>query len=358
MFIKNAVRLYIKEYLDSLYRNAPEITLASDSRIVIFSDLHVGSKTRRDDFLPNSTMFLTILEKYYLAKNYTMILNGDVEELQRRPLKKVKKNWPELYEIFSSFADKGKLYKIAGNHDADLYRHEHTDINSNLLESLVLNHEGNSILVFHGHQASVRYMMTPRFMKYALKYIAQPLGIKNFTRSHDNTNINNTERIIYEYSRERKIISIIGHTHRPLFESLSEIDLLRFKIENLLRLYPSSSDEKRINIEEEIKKYKEEIETIISENHEYRLRSGIYNKAVIIPTVFNSGSVIGKRGLSAIEIKNRNISLVHWFDKNSNVKNYSYPENVLRGLGSSSYCKAVVKSDSLEYIFTRIRLLS
>ncbi|MDX9800006.1 MAG: metallophosphoesterase family protein [Spirochaetia bacterium] len=358
MFIKNIARLFIKEYLDSLYKNAPEINLGKESRIVIFSDLHVGSKTRRDDFLPNSAMFLNILENYYLAKDYTMILNGDVEELQKRPLKKVKAKWPELYNIFSAFENKGKLFKIAGNHDSDLFKSEHSDINRNLLDSLVLNHEGNSILIFHGHQASIRYMMTPKFMKYILKYIAQPLGIKNFTRSYDNTSINNTEKMIYEYSRERKIISIIGHTHRPLFESLSEIDLLRFKIENLLRIYPSANGEKTDEIEEEIKKYKEEIETILSENHEYRLRSGIYNKAVIIPTIFNSGSVIGKRGLSAIEIKNRNISLVHWFDKNSNVKNYSYPESVVRGLGSSSYRRAVVKRDSLDYIFTRIRLLS
>lgn len=358
MFKNRIEKFIVQEYLDSLFSNAAEIELKNESKIAIFSDLHVGSRTRRDDFLPNSSMFLYLLENYYLKKGYTLILNGDVEELQRRPLKKVKRNWPELYVLLNRFAEGNGLYKISGNHDFDLYKHDHTGINNTLYESVVLSYGENSILVFHGHQASIPYMLTPGFIKYILRYIAYPLGIKNFTRSYDNPKIHRTEKIIYEYSRSRKIISIMGHTHRPLFESISEIELLRFKIEQLLRIYPEAKGVKAKAIEDEIKKYKEEIETIYSENHEYGFRSSLYNQELAIPSIFNSGSVIGKRGLTGIEISGGNISLVHWFDKNRNVKNYSYREELIRELGESGYSKMVLKSDSLDYIFTRIKLLA
>ncbi len=355
---KNIQSFLLKEYLDSLFNSAPELKIDNRSKIVIFSDLHVGSRSRRDDFLPNSAMFLYLIENYYLPRGYVMILNGDIEELQRRPLRMVKERWPDLYALFNAFASESRLYKIAGNHDVDLYKHEHADVNSSLLESLVLNYQGNSILVFHGHQASMSYLLTPKLVKYVLRYIAYPLGIKNFTRSYDNPHVHNTEKFVYEYSRERKIISIIGHTHRPLFESLSEFDLLRFKIEQLLRIYPETYGFKTAMVEEEIKKYKQEIETIYNENHEYGFRSSLYNQELVIPSIFNSGSVIGKRGLTAIEISGGNISLIHWFDRNSSVKNYSYREELIKKLENSSYCKMVLKSDSLDYIFTRIRLLA
>ena len=355
---KNFKSFLLKGYLDNLFNNANSVEIDINSKIVIFSDLHVGTRTRRDDFLPNSKMFLYLLEKYYLAGGYTLILNGDVEELQKRPLHKVKEKWPDLYALFDAFASAGRLYKITGNHDSDLYKHTHEDINSSLLESLILKHEGNRIFIFHGHQAALSYMLTQGVLKYFLKYIAHPLGIKNFTRSYDNPHVHNTEKFVYQYSLEKKIISIIGHTHRPLFESLSELDLLRFKIEQLLRIYPESHGLKTKIVEEEIGKYKQEIETIFNENHEYGFRSSLYNQELVIPCIFNSGSVIGRRGLTGIEISGCNISLVHWFDKSRNVKNYSYNESLIKKLPDSSYCKMVMKSDSLDYIFTRIKLLS
>ncbi len=345
-------------YLDRLYDEAPELRLNEQSRIVIISDLHVGVRKRRDDFLRNSEMFMYLLENYYMKNGFKIILNGDVEELHRLPLKKIKRAWPDLFDLLEECNRQGNLYKIAGNHDAELYLHSHEDINKNLLEGLKLEYRGNRIFVFHGHQASLVYLAAGRISKVMLKYVAHPLGIKNFTRSHDNKKIHNTEKIVYEYSKTRKIVSIIGHTHRPLFEALSEVDILRFNIENLLREYSGSSPWRKRQIADEVKKYQKELSVIFSENHEYGFRSSLYTQEVTIPCIFNSGCVIGKRGMTAIEINSGKISLIHWFDRERNTKNYNYREEKIERVDRSSYYRMVLKTDSLKYIFNRIKLLS
>jgi Ni,Fe-hydrogenase I large subunit len=203
-----------------------------------------------------------------------------------------------------------------------------------------------------------------RLVKYGLRYIAHPLGIKNFTKSYNNTRINKLEQFVYEFSTKRKIISIIGHTHRPLFESLSEVDILRYKIENLLRAYPEKSSydpkknkRKESAIEDEIRKYKEQIKEIYKENNEYLFRSSLYNKELAIPSIFNSGSVIGKEGITAIEISGSNISLVQYFDSSRKLKN-SYREERITQIDDTSYYRTVFKKEALAYIFRRIKLLS
>ena len=345
-------------YLDRLFKTSPEISLNKASKFVILSDLHVGSRRRRDDFLKNSEMFMHLLKNYYLKNNYKIILNGDVEELHRHSLQKIKEAWPDLFLLLNECERRGDLFKIAGNHDEELYLYSHTDINKKLLDGLRLNYKVSSLFIFHGHQASLVYMAASGVSKIMLKYIARPLGIKNFTRSHDNKKIHNIEKIIYEYSKKRKIVSIIGHTHRPLFEALSEVDLLKFKVENLLLQYSDSSSWRKRQISDEIKKYQNELSLIFKENHEYGFRSSLYTQGVTIPCIFNSGCVIGKRGMTAIELNNGNISLIHWFDRERNVKNYNYREESIERVDRSSYYRMVLKTDSLKNIFTRIKLLT
>ena len=60
-------------YLDRLFKTSPEISLNKASKFVILSDLHVGSRRRRDDFLKNSEMFMHLLKNYYLKNNYKII---------------------------------------------------------------------------------------------------------------------------------------------------------------------------------------------------------------------------------------------------------------------------------------------
>jgi predicted phosphodiesterase len=348
----------IQDGLYRLYKNATLIPIDDRDRFVIFSDFHLGNRTSRDDFASNSELFMYILEHYYLQQNYTLVLNGDIEELQKFDLYTIKKNWSDLYDLFDRFDQKKQFYKLIGNHDIDLYLGKHTDCNRNLKSSLRLDYKHNPIFIFHGHQASSYYRRANRFITMGLRYIATPLGIKNITRAYNNQKVHKTEQRIYNFSYQMKIISIIGHTHRPLFESLSENDLLKFKMEYLLREYAESSKRKQKKLLKHIEKYKQKIKRIYEEENRFGSIDSIYNSDLIVPVMFNSGCVIGKKGLTAIEIENGNISLVHWFDKGQQSKYFDYEQKKPEQLGSSKYFKLVIKSDDLDYIFTRIKLLT
>ncbi len=109
---------FIYEQLDKLFEEARTIRVSNSDKIVIFSDLHMGDGSSNDDFKTNADMFSFVLENYYLKNNYQLILNGDVEELQRFSMKKIYKAWDKVVDLFSEFGD--NLYKTIGNHDLKL----------------------------------------------------------------------------------------------------------------------------------------------------------------------------------------------------------------------------------------------
>ena len=86
--------------LSQLYKTAPVIKLSGKDKIVIFSDLHMGSGSYRDDFLKNSEMFKYIIKHNYLKQHYSLILNGDIEDLFKFSLRSIRKRWPDVYSLY------------------------------------------------------------------------------------------------------------------------------------------------------------------------------------------------------------------------------------------------------------------
>ncbi len=107
----------IYKNLDKLYNESFDLTVADEDRLVIFSDLHMGDGGSRDDFAGNSGLFRFILDNYYKPRDYTLVLNGDVEELYKFSIKSIYKAWKGLYRIYEHFESAGKFIKIIGNHD-------------------------------------------------------------------------------------------------------------------------------------------------------------------------------------------------------------------------------------------------
>ena len=133
-----------------------------------------------------------------------------------------------------------------------------------LLESLRLVRGRESLLLFHGHQAS--YLQT-RFLGLVavlLRYVANPLGIRNWTVSRSSRRRFRVERRVYAFARGRRQVVLIGHTHRPLFESLSKLDVLRFRIESLCRQIPTASGRRRASLERELTARKAELEQVLA----------------------------------------------------------------------------------------------
>jgi predicted phosphodiesterase len=351
-------RQFYRFKLDDLFEKAQEITLDDTKRYIIFSDLHVGNGKSLDDFRPNAALFMAALKDYYYAKGFSLILNGDVEELHRYTLTEIRKAWTDLYNLIDTFEQENRLYKIFGNHDSRLFKLPFEPDRYKLYESIKFNYKGKNIFLFHGHQPSWIYETFNEVMGFLLRLIAKPLRIRHYSVAHDKQRQFKIEKRTYDYSREKGIISIIGHTHRPLFESFSKLDSLNYKIEKLLRKHAKSGETKQKQIEYKIEAIKSEIEEHLASSGKEQTLSSLYSGHTVVPTVFNSGCVIGKRGMTAIEIKGGKISLVHWFDNGVNSKYRKDNETNTRELGDSGFFRTVIKRESLDYIFTRIRLLT
>ncbi|MBU1078763.1 MAG: metallophosphoesterase [Spirochaetes bacterium] len=347
------------KHLNDLYRKVSSLEITDKDRVVIFSDLHMGNGGRRDDFLKNSELFQYILQNYYLKKRYKLILNGDVEELHRFSLKSIMNRWEKVYQIFNRFSKKTALYKIVGNHDCKLYFIKPFIPTAGLLEAMKLIYKGSTLFIFHGHQSARFLYHFNNIMGFFLRYIATPLYIKNTSVSFNSSRRFKIEKNAYNFSLHKKIISIIGHTHRPLFESLSKIDSLRFKIEQLCRKFYTANEKSKENIKKAVKNYKQELLYYYNKkNKEEGERSSLYTSNLIVPSLFNSGCVIGKTGITAIEIDRGNMMLTHWFDKKKHDKYLHYRQPRPEQLNKSSYYKLIFNRDPLSYIFTRINLLT
>lgn len=351
------------EELEKLFELCPQLEIDNSDKIVVFSDFHLGGRKSRDDFLSNSQMFSHILQNYYYKKKYKLILNGDIEELQRVSLKTIYEKWNDLYDQFNLFRDRGDLYKIVGNHDWGLMLKKNTinfkqnDINYDILPGLRLKYEDNTIFVLHGHQATNYSGFKNILVGLVLRYIAQPLMIKNIKRPYTNVKKLKAEQKIYDFCKEKKILSLVGHTHRALFEGLSETDYLKFNIEQRIRKYLGSNREEKEKLGSSIKVLAESLKPLLENGDHYDSFNSIYDH-MIIPCLFNSGCVIDKKGINCLEIEDGNITLVTWYDENNNRSNMTYNPITHKKLGKSSYSRVTLKKDALDYIFTRINLLT
>jgi predicted phosphodiesterase len=343
--------------LGQLFDSSHKIPLKSHDKWVIFSDLHMGDGGSTDDFKDNSELFQQALAKYYLKKNHVLILNGDVEELQRFKLNEIVAKWRDVYDLFDQFHEDGKLFKTIGNHDLELSTIKDLPFTYKHYDGLRLQLEKDDLFIFHGHQASKKYQRHNQLIGFTLKYFANPLGIRSYSVSHSSKKQYKIEKRVYGYSAFNKVVSIIGHTHRPLFESLHKVDRLKFSIEQLCRDFLKAGS-KQEEIKKNIKQQKKELKKYFKEHKDYSYQNYVYNSLFHIPVLFNSGCVVGKRGMTCIEIEGDKIRLVHWFDKKISKKYLNQATYKPKPLGNGDFYRMVIKEESLNYIFTRIKLLA
>jgi predicted phosphodiesterase len=368
----------IEATLQGLFDSSPILTLSNADKLVVLSDLHLGDGSSRDDFLSNGGLLEQVLRRYYLANDFSLVLNGDVEELQRFPFDAILRRWEALYGLFRQFSERRAFYRIVGNHDEALWRYSAGVLDQPLLASLRLSFGADTIFIFHGHQATIFFERFNDVSGFFLRHFANRLNIRNIPAHYESTKRYRTEHRVYAFSSARKIVSIIGHTHRPLFESLSKIDTIKFRIEQLCHDYPAVSPRAREAIEKVVQGYKVELEHLWEKDRRDGMRSGLYNEQLSVPCLFNSGCAIGKRGVTAIEIADAQISLVHWFDRRRSDRYLADPgkgrqanRRAVKGAGGfpvdgvgatrledTEFYRTVLKTDRLEYVFSRIRLLA
>ncbi len=349
-----------EESFRAFIAECPEETIDPTVRYVFLSDLHMGNGGKRDDLGANREIIEGMLESWYLARDYILILNGDIEDLSKFTLASIRAAWPRLIEIFGAFAERGNLRKITGNHDIDLA--EKKDYPWPMLPGLVYRTGENRIFAFHGHQASSFYVKYDFVSDFLIRYFVKPLRIRNSGVSKDSRRRYSAERKIYRAARTLGIMAITGHTHRPLFESLSKYDNIRIKIEEILSQLVDSEPKEREALKEQVLLYRDEMHKLASVTDRQKKTQSLYGAGpFLIPCLFNSGCATGKHGITALEIEGGQISLVYWTRSGMTrpyiAREAIETEEIETEAVDKTLSRYILQRDRLDSIFTRIDLL-
>ena len=273
-------------------------------KFILFSDQHKGAKDGADDFMLAESNYLAALSHYH-REGFHLICLGDCEELWENTLTLVKKNNSLSFEAEKKFAQRNTFTKIFGNHDleweinpmAEKHLKELYDAPVVVLEAVILQYSihGKSMRIFctHGHQGDLQSDGN-WFSKFFISKIWAPL--QAYLRINPNTPAYNVtlktehNNIMYEWSsQQRDLLLITGHTHQPVFESLTHLE--RLQREEARKLATSGPD------------------------HSSKNPSAI-DFSKVKPTYFNTGCCCYNDGdITGIEIADGCIRLVKWEDQ-------------------------------------------
>jgi len=292
---------------------SPAEALGPDSRYVVLADLRLGDGRGNDESIKRKRALFDILGSWYLPRGYTLVLDGDIEDLRRFWLKDILAAWAELYAVFDAFREKGRLRKIAGERDLALLRLRSYPYEIN--HALRLDGKSRSILILHGHQASEPYVGRDYVSDYMVHWLgsgAQPPARPKAPAEDAKTRFR-VERRLYRAGCELGMMIVEGHARRPLFESRTNRDSVRAEVERLLREGDPGRDPTKIDRLLAIYRREER------RNPKRRAPSGsAYDqRSLVVPCLFSpgsawAGSVGGGRTLRMLEIDGDTVSLARW----------------------------------------------
>jgi metallophosphoesterase superfamily enzyme len=179
---------FFTDMLSQYFNPTAVLDISRGGKVLVISDFHMGCGGRGDDLAPNGPLLLALLEGYYLREGsgdtaWNLVLNGDIEELQRYPLGSIRKQWSGLYRLFDRFALEGRLYKILGNHDENLVFEK--EYPYPLYNAIRIETGYNPIYVYHGHQSSRLYTDYKNIVGASIRYFLKPFGIRNISSARN-----------------------------------------------------------------------------------------------------------------------------------------------------------------------------
>ena len=239
--------------LDELYIKINDtgkrgITIPFDSRqqkFIILSDHHKGAKNGADDFAIAEKNYLNALQ-YYNENDYFYIALGDCEELWENLLISVKKKNLLSFEKEKLFLKRKAFIKIFGNHDLDWDNSplapielenifgEKVTIYEGVMLKTQVNNQTLTIFLTHGHQGDA-VSDGNWFSKWFVANVWAPLqsylAINPNTPAYEDHLKTDHNRFMYEWvAQKENLLLITGHTHQPVFESLTHIESLYRKL--------------------------------------------------------------------------------------------------------------------------------
>lgn len=302
-------------------------------KFIIFSDQHKGNRNGADDFALCEPDYLTALD-YYNQNGYHYIALGDCEELWENSLASIKKQHRLTFEKEKQFISRNAFIKIFGNHDlnwandplAPFQLKEIYGIDVPIYEGVVLETTvGNKrmrIFCTHGHQGD-KVSDGNWFSKFFIAKIWAPLQaflrINPNTPAYDATLKTAHNTMMYEWSAQQgDLLLITGHTHQPVFESLTHIERLYRQL-----LFARKQEDKSMatTLEKEIADRK----------FSYNSISDDYLK--MQPCYFNSGCCcFDDGGITGLEISEGVLRLIEWKMKDEKMERIILEESPLAEL--------------------------
>jgi predicted phosphodiesterase len=285
---------------------------AHQDKFIILSDQHKGARDGADVFALAEKNYMVALNYYH--KNHFFYINlGDSEELWENLLITVKRHNKATFEMEKKFLKRKAFIKIFGNHD--LYWDNDPLATFNLkkiygqalpiYEGVVLkttvNKKSLEIYMTHGHQGDLQSDGN-WFSKWFVSDIWGPF--QAYLRINPNTPANNDQlktahnRMMYEWSSKRKnMLLITGHTHQPVFKSVTHLE----------KLYEELEAAKKTKSKSKIDELQKQIKS--RENKGDRMPD--FNG--YLDTYFNSGCCCFDDGdITGIELADGYIRLIKW----------------------------------------------
>ena len=282
--------------------------------IIIFSDHHKGARNGSDDFAVCEANYLAALD-YYNDRKFYYISLGDTEELWENNIFQVLKYNRATFRKERKFVERSALCKIYGNHDllwdndplAPVYLKRMYGRSIKIFSGIILRGtytDGCHIDIFctHGHQGDSQSDGN-KFSKWFVSYVWGPL--QSFLRINTNSPSTNDEakslhnQFMYQWSAAQdNIVLITGHTHQPVFNSLTHLERLYRARQSAVAKGDSAAVEA---IDHEIPRRKREYSHVQM------------NFESLKPTYFNSGCCCFDDGnITGIEIADGFLRLIKW----------------------------------------------
>ncbi len=218
---------------------------AAKDKFILLSDQHKGARDGGDIFRRAVNNYLAALD-YYNNEGYTYINLGDSEELWENIFLTIKRHNKNTFEAEKKFLARKAFIKIFGNHDLywdndplamvsllQIYG-EQVKVHEGAVLQTNVNNKNISIYLTHGHQGDLQSDGN-WFSKWFVSDVWGPL--QSYLHINPNTPAYNDQlktdhnRLMYEWSSKRKdTILITGHTHQPVFKSMTELEALYEKL--------------------------------------------------------------------------------------------------------------------------------
>ncbi len=305
-------------------------------KFIIFSDQHKGRRNGADDFIQAEPNYLAALD-HYNEQDYFFINLGDSEELWENNLWQVRRKNKATFEAEKKFLVKKKHIKVFGNHDLfwdndpfawlqlrSIFKEKVKVYEGVVLQSVISGRESIvksqepralttesrlptkdcslTIFLTHGHQGDAQSDGN-WFSKFFVAKIWAPL--QALLRLNPNTPAYDAEKktlhnhIMYEWSAAQKnMLLITGHTHQPVFESLTHLERLYKQFQLAEK---EQNKEQLTSLLDEIKKREKEFTAVSVDYMNMK------------PFYFNTGCCCFSDGdITGIEISGGYIRLIKW----------------------------------------------